>query len=450
MGRLFWKFFFSFWLTLLAAAISTGSFVWLKHATDDDPLSREERLIDFRGIPYVQVAADIGRSQGVNALASFLKQTQQDGLIALLAVNNDNEDLLGRPIDMSTLSQARQLLAKGKDRIIEQVRLDGQNWLIYAPLAEPEKAPGPLFKKSWVLKHLPLLLIISSAVIASLLFSALLAWYFTRPISSLKKAFQSVADGHLDTRVGSGMKNRRDELAELGQNFDFMTSQISSLVNGQRQLLHDVSHELRSPLARMQAAIGIAQQQPEKVTTTLSRLEKEAERMSELVGELLLLSRMETGVIQNQPTEIDIHLLLDEIIADARFEAEAKSVHIRYQHDGPASLYGQQELLHRAIENVLRNAIKFSNAGDHISLIAGLAGSGNEYFEITIEDEGPGVSDADLDKLFRPFFRGEPQRRDGIGLGLTIAQRAVAAHGGEIEAENLPEGGLRLRIRLPL
>lgn len=450
MGRLFWKFFFSFWLTLLAAAISTGSFVWLKHATDDDPLSREERLIDFRGIPYVQVAADIGRSQGVNALASFLKQTQQDGLIALLAVNNNNEDLLGRPIDMSTLSQARQLLAKGKDRIIEQVRLDGQNWLIYAPLAEPEKAPGPLFKKSWVLKHLPLLLIISSAVIASLLFSALLAWYFTRPISSLKKAFQSVADGHLDTRVGPGMKNRRDELAELGQNFDFMTSQISSLVNGQRQLLHDVSHELRSPLARMQAAIGIAQQQPEKVTTTLSRLEKEAERMSELVGELLLLSRMETGVIQNQPTEIDIHLLLDEIIADARFEAEAKSVHIRYQHNGPASLYGQQELLHRAIENVLRNAIKFSNAGDHISLIAGLAGSDNEYFEITIEDEGPGVSDADLDKLFRPFFRGEPQRRDGIGLGLTIAQRAVAAHGGEIEAENLPEGGLRLRIRLPL
>lgn len=450
MGRLFWKFFFSFWLTLLAAAISTGSFVWLKHATDDDPLSREERLIDFRGIPYVQVAADIGRSQGVNALASFLKQTQQDGLIPLLAVNIDNEDLLGRPIDMSALSQARQLLAKGKDRIIDQVRLDGENWLLYAPLAEPEKAPGPLFKKSWVLKHLPLLLIISSAVIASLLFSALLAWYFTRPISSLKRAFQSVADGNLDTRVGAGMKNRRDELAELGQNFDFMTSQISSLVNGQRQLLHDVSHELRSPLARMQAAIGIAQQQPEKVTTTLSRLEKEAQRMSELVGELLLLSRMETGVIQNQPTEIDIHLLLDEIIADARFEAEAKSVQIRYQHNGPTNLHGQQELLHRAIENVLRNAIKFSDAGGHISVIAGLAGSSNKHFEITIEDEGPGVSDTDLDKLFRPFFRGDPQRRDGIGLGLTIAQRAVAAHGGQIEAENRPEGGLRLCIKLPL
>ncbi len=449
MGRLFWKFFFSFWLTLLAAAISAGSFVWLKHATDDDPLSRDERLIDFRGIPYVHVAADIGRNQGLEALSAFLKQSQQNRLMNLMAVNTDNQDLLQRRVDVSALSQARRLLAKGKDRIVEQVRIGDENWLLYAPLAEPEKAPGPLFKKSWVLKHLPLLLIISSALLASLFFSAVLAWYFTRPISKLKKALQSVADGKLDTRVGSQMKNRRDELAELGQNFDFMTSQISSLVNGQRQLLHDVSHELRSPLARVQAAIGIAQQQPEKVNTTLSRLEKEAERMSDLVGELLLLSRMETGVSHNQPTEIDINLLLDEIVADARFEAEAKSVHILYQHDGQVSLLGQQELLHRAIENVLRNAIKFSDAGGNISIRAGLDANAR-HFDIVIEDEGPGVSDADLTKLFRPFFRGEPQRRDGIGLGLTIAQRAVTAHRGRIEAENRSQGGLRIRISLPL
>jgi len=449
MGRLFWKFFFSFWLTLLAAAISTGSFVWLKHATDDDPLSRDERLIDYHGIPYVQVAADISRIQGLEALSAFLKQSQQNSLMTVMAVNTDNQDLLGRSVDLAALSQARQLLAKGKDKIIEQIRVDNQPFLLYAPLAEPEKAPGPLFKKSWVLKHLPLLLIIISAILASLFFSGLLAWYFTRPISSLKQAFQAVADGKLDTRVSPAMRKRRDELAELGENFDFMTSQISSLVNGQRQLLHDVSHELRSPLARMQAAIGLAQQQPEKVNSTLNRLEKEAERMSDLVGELLLLSRMETGVSHNQPAEIDINLLLDEIVADARFEAEAKSVHILYQHDGRVSLHGQQELLHRAIENVLRNAIRFSDAGDSISLRAGLDATGKQ-FEILIEDEGPGVSDDDLDKLFRPFFRGEPQRRDGIGLGLTIAQRAVASHRGQIEAKNRPQGGLRMRISLPV
>ena len=245
------------------------------------------------------------------------------------------------------------------------------------------------------------------------------------------------------------MANRRDELAELGSNFDYMTSQISALVNGQRQLLHDVSHELRSPLARMQAAIGLAQQQPDKVAMTFQRLEKETDRMSELVGELLLLSRMETGVNHNQPATIDINLLLDEIVADARFEAEAKSVSIDYRHNGDVTLRGQQELLHRAVENVLRNAVKFSQAGDSVKVTANV-NQARESFVIEISDQGPGVAQSDLDKLFRPFFRGQQSRQDGIGLGLTIAQRAVAAHRGQIEAANQSQGGLMIRITLPL
>lgn len=447
MGRLFWKFLFSFWLTLLAAAVSTGSFVWLKHATDNNALLREVRLLDYKGIPYVMVAADIAEKQGAQALKAFLEPLQQNGMPVVMAVDANNHDLLGRTVDADTAAQARQLYQKGKDRIVELARTDTQEWLLYAPLAEPEKAP--LFKKGWVIKHLPLLLIISSAVIASLLFSALLAWYFTRPISSLKQAFRAVAAGKLDTRVSPVMSRRNDELAELGQNFDFMTSQISALIKGQRQLLHDVSHELRSPLARMQAAIGIAQQQPEKAESVLERLEKEAQRMSDLVGELLLLSRMETGINHNQPGDIDINLLLDEIVADARFEAEAKSINIDYQHNGPVHLHGQQELLHRAIENVLRNAIKYSQPGDNISLKAGSTAAGTQ-FEVIVDDQGPGVSDTDLEKLFQPFFRGDPKHRDGIGLGLTIAQRAVAAHRGRIEASNRSEGGLRIRIILPV
>lgn len=447
MGRLFWKFFFSFWLTLLAAAISTGSFVWLKHATDDNQLLREVRLLDYKGIPYITVAADIAEKQGPQALKDFLAQLKQGGMPVVLAVDDNNTDLLGREVDTATAEQARQLHQKGKKRIVEVVTTQNRDWLLYTPLAEPEKAP--IFKKGWVLKHLPLLLIISSAIIASLLFSALLAWYFTRPISNLKQAFRAVAAGNLDTRVSPAMTKREDELGELGQHFDFMTSQISTLVQGQRQLLHDVSHELRSPLARIQAAIGIAQQQPEKISSTLQRLEKEAERMSDLVGELLLLSRMETGVSHNQPADIDINLLLDQVVADARFEAQAKSVHIDYQHNGDISLHGQQELLHRAIENVLRNAIKFSDKGATVTVTASL-NTARKQFEIVIEDQGPGVSESDLDKLFRPFFRGEQQRRDGIGLGLTIAQRAVAAHHGEINAANRNGGGLRLEIILPL
>jgi two-component system OmpR family sensor kinase len=141
--------------------------------------------------------------------------------------------------------------------------------------------------------------------------------------------------------------------------------------------------------------------------------------------------------------------LLDEIVADARFEAEAKSVSIDYRHNGDIQLHGQQELLHRAVENVLRNAIKFSDPGDSVIIEAGIDQPKNR-FVIQISDQGPGVAQNDLDKLFRPFFRGQQSRQDGIGLGLTIAQRAVTAHRGEIEAANLSQGGLRIRISLPI
>lgn len=447
MGRLFWKFFFSFWLTLLIAAVSTGSVVWLKHAAKDDGIASEVHFLDYRGIAYIKVAADIAEQQGPESLQAFLSQLTDNDMTSVLAVDQHGQELLARPVDRDTLLQARQLHQKGKDRIVKMVQLEDRQWLLFAPLAQPKKAP--IFKKGWIFKHMPLLLMVSSALLASLLFSALLAWYFTRPITSLKKAFRDVADGQLDTRVSPTMANRRDELAELGSNFDYMTSQISALVNGQRQLLHDVSHELRSPLARMQAAIGLAQQQPDKVAMTFQRLEKETDRMSELVGELLLLSRMETGVNHNQPATIDINLLLDEIVADARFEAEAKSVSIDYRHNGDVTLRGQQELLHRAVENVLRNAVKFSQAGDSIKVTANV-NQARESFVIEISDQGPGVAQSDLDKLFRPFFRGQQSRQDGIGLGLTIAQRAVSAHRGQIEAANQSQGGLMIRITLPL
>lgn len=446
MGRLFWKFFFSFWLTLLLAALSAGSLVWLKRAADNEDLSQDLKFIDYRGIPYVMVATDIAEQNGLDDLTEFLTRINADNLHQVLAVDDEGRDLLSRYVDPQALQQARYWFEEGKQRIVSEVSISGKNYLLYAPLAEPMPATAHRHKKG---PPLPLFLVITSAIFASLLFSALLAWYFTRPIRSLKQAFQAVAGGKLDTRVSNTMSRRNDELAELGQNFDYMTGQISALVKGQRHLLHDVSHELRSPLARMQAAIGIAQQQPDKVDATLSRLEKETDRMSDLVGELLLLSRMETGVNHNQPTQVDINLLLDEIVADARFEAEAKSVTINYQPNGQITLRGQQELLHRAIENVLRNAIKFSDAGDTVSVEAS-TNSLKQIFQVIICDQGPGVADAELEKLFRPFFRGQQQRRDGIGLGLTIAQRAVVAHRGRIEATNRAEGGLCMTITLPI
>jgi two-component system OmpR family sensor kinase len=452
MGRLFWKFLFSFWLTLLLAGISVGTLVWLKQAAENEEDFSKVRLIDRHAFPFVSVAADIAEHGGLPALTAFLQQLDNSPMPSVLAVNENDKDILSREVDAHALSQAREWVEMGKRRVVRLIPSQQGNLLLFAPMPpeqrvfsqQPRKRPPPHAR------HWPLILLFASGFIASLIFSALLAWYFTRPIRSLKQAFNAVAQGKLDTRVSPEMGHRQDELAELGQNFDYMASQISSLVNGQRRLLHDVSHELRSPLARMQAAIGIAQQQPDKVEPTLQRLEREAQRISDLVGELLLLSRMETGVNHRHDSKIDLTLLLDEIVEDARFEAASKQIEIIYQSAADIQIHGQQELLHRAIENVLRNAIKFSHPGSEVKVTIH-KDNAQKQLTISVEDQGPGVAEAELENIFQPFFRGKTeQRRDSIGLGLTIAQRAVEAHRGHIEAHNRSEGGLQIILFLEL
>jgi two-component system, OmpR family, sensor kinase len=293
------------------------------------------------------------------------------------------------------------------------------------------------------------LLPITIGTITSLIFGALLAWYFTKPIHTLRTAFAVLGQGNLDIRVAPSMGNRHDELADLGLDFDKMATQIGSLVNAQQRLLHDVSHELRSPLARMQAAIGIAQQQPEETPDNLKRIEMESQRISDLIGELLVLSRLEAGVADRQVDDIDIASLLEDIVENGRFEANQKQVDIEYPGIEAIILPGYGELVYRAVENILRNAIQHSKPEDKISVSACYDDT-EKYLHISIDDQGPGVEEKYLQDIFQPFFRHKQSKKaDGVGLGLTIAQRAVAAHGGKILAKNRPEGGLHVRISIP-
>ena len=286
-------------------------------------------------------------------------------------------------------------------------------------------------------------------LISGLLFSGLLAWWFTKPIRILKKAFNDVADGKLDTRIRPAMGKRRDELAELGQNFDYMTVRISQLLNAQKRLLHDVSHELRSPLARMQAAIGLAQQSPDKTAKMLDRVERESERIDHLIGELLNLSRLENPTTENDDRQLfDLTEMLLDIIEDARFEAQNKHIQITHNAFEQINVFARPELIHSAIENVLRNAIKYSPENGVIQLTTEKL---SHHWQITIEDQGPGIAEQDLQQVFQPFFRSrDNHQQNGIGLGLTIAHRAIEIHGGEIIAANRPEGGLNISILLPV
>jgi two-component system OmpR family sensor kinase len=297
-------------------------------------------------------------------------------------------------------------------------------------------------------KHFFPLIPILIGALASFIFAAILAWYFSKPIKQLQQAFASAAKGNLDVRVGESMGTRRDELVDLGNAFDVMAVRLGALLQSQTRLLHQVSHELRSPLARLQIAVGLARQQPEKLESSLVRIERESERMDDLVGELLALSRLESGEIKLEKEPVNLNELLTTVLEDARFEGKAKQIYIDYvpQAEASVSLLGQQDLLHRAIDNVVRNAIKYSVSQSRVSINSSVE---NDTIKITVNDQGAGVAESELDLIFQAFFRGSnTNQTDGHGVGLAIAKQIIEAHGGSVSASNQAVGGLSVKITL--
>jgi two-component system OmpR family sensor kinase len=283
---------------------------------------------------------------------------------------------------------------------------------------------------------------------ASLAVSALLAWYLARPIRSLRWALRSAAEGRLETRVRPLMKGRRDEIADLGEEFDEMARRLQKLVEAQKRLLHDVSHELRSPLARLQAAVGLLRQDPRRLEPSLERIEREAARLDELVGEVLALARLEGGKAESGEEPVDLAELVASVAEDARFEAQAANRDVAFQLAGPVLVRGRPELLQRAVENVIRNAVKYTAEGSTVQVELAAVG---QRARLRVTDRGPGVAPGDAERIFEPFYRsGANASVDGFGLGLAIAHAAIAAHRGSIRAENAAGGGLRVEIELPL
>lgn len=294
---------------------------------------------------------------------------------------------------------------------------------------------------------LPPLVPLLAGILVSLVFAALLAWYFSKPIRKLRSAFDALANGDMDVRLAPAMGSRRDELADLGRDFDSMAQRLQQLMNGQRRVLHDVSHELRSPLARLQAAIGLARQQPERTEDSMARIEREGVRMDALVSELLTLSRLEAGMAGNLDEEVGLNELVFNVVEDARFEAETRTCRIEFEECCRVTVLGNAELLHRAVENVVRNAVKHSPPNGLIAIKMHKADE--QTICIVVSDEGPGISGADMQSIFEPFFRSDSTKTtSGHGLGLTIAHRVVAAHQGSISASNCTGGGLCITIML--
>ena len=295
---------------------------------------------------------------------------------------------------------------------------------------------------------IPPLMPILAGSIVSVIFAALLAWYFARPIRTLRGAFEAVAAGRLETRIGAAMRPRRDELADLGGDFDRMAERLQNLLEGQRRLLHDVSHELRSPLARLQAAVDLMQQQPERAAEFVVRIERDTGRMDRLVGELLTLARLDAGMGDTPREVLDLTALVAEIVDDARLEAEARDCRIAADIAADLPVTGNRDLLRRALENVLRNALRHAPPGSAVTVTAHKDGS---QARVAIADDGSGVPSTDLEAIFAPFYRAaNTDAFAGYGLGLAITQRVMHLHGGAVCAANRPAGGFVVTLSLPL
>jgi len=235
--------------------------------------------------------------------------------------------------------------------------------------------------------------------------------------------------------------NRRDELAELARDFDVMAERIESLVTSQQRLSRDVSHELRSPLARMNVALEIAKQKSNGVASpVLDRIEAESNRLNEMISRLLTLSRLETGAQDFDRAEIDLKSLVEQVVSDADFEANAVGKSVRITHADKCNIVGSDELVASAVENVLRNAVRYTRDGSSVEVALN---SEDGKATVSVRDHGGGVPEDELKNLFRPFYRvGEARDRGsgGTGLGLAIAEQAIKAHKGRIEAKNTGDG----------
>ncbi len=398
--------------------------------------------------------ADVYERRGAPAAAAVVARVEGEGRLGFWLYAPDGRLLAGaNPPASASEAIARAL---GQDEDVERVVSRDRSILARRTTSESGAAyivvwegPGP-WRRFAQLSPLRFVGRLTALLVTSAAICLLLTWQITRPITALRSAARRFADGDLGARVGAaGHAGRGDELSELAREFDRMASRIEGLIRSQQQLLGDISHELRSPLARLSLALDLARRRLGDDVPEHARMEQEVHRLNALIGQLLTLARLRAS----QPTfeRLNLRDLVRDVVNDARFEAESVGKAVKVEHEVAADVLGDRALLRSAIDNVIRNAIRYTPEGSAVS-IALEATDGAGHAAIVVRDHGPGVAPAMLARLFDPFFRVESARdreSGGAGLGLAITRQAMTTHGGHASARNHPEGGLEVRLDLP-
>jgi len=450
MHRLFWKIFLSFWAALIlfaGAAMLTASHYLEQARLENAAMSPRARLLS-----HVSDAQRIAERDGVDGLKAWLREIDRHEPLPLYLLDPNGTDLLGRPLPSGLAERlAREALRPGHGpmgpRLRLEIRLPDDSE--YRLIADYQGVTlGRVLDRPHVIA-LPLIL----AALVSGLVCFLLARYLTAPLGRLRRATEAYAAGDLDARVASTLGTRKDEVADLAHAFDHMAQRLQVLMSSQRQLLSDVSHELRSPLARLQVALGLARQRVAgQADAEFDRIEQEAERLNDLIGQLLSLARLEASVTLATREPVDLAELLTHVANDADYEARASGRRVVISRSEPAVIQGEARLLHSALENIVRNAVRYTPEDTSVNLSLERDSGIPDGWRIVIHDQGPGVPEELLPRLFEPFVRvgtARDRASGGYGLGLAIAQKAVRLHGGEVSARNEPAGGFSVVVTLP-
>lgn len=407
--------------------------------------------------PNAQRAAEIYDTEGSAALAAFLQERDRRAGINVVFYDVRGNELSGRVPPPG----ATELVAKAAEADDVEFNFAGPNTLVAKPIVTPKgnkyfyvaNIPRPAFQFSWE----PLALRLLIVLLVGGLFCYALAKYLTTPLQKLRLATNELAEGKLGARVTKNLANRRDEIGQLGRDFNGMAERLEALVLAQQRLLGDISHELRSPLARLGVALGLARQRSgAEIKSQLDRIERESDNLNEMISQLLTLTRLESGTDGRKKTDVDLAALVREVAEDADFEARSTNRTVQLTKIDKCSIIGVEELLRSAVENVVRNAVKYTPEGTAVEIsLHKQNGSADNFAVINVRDRGRGVPEDALERIFRPFYRTEDARDrqsgGGTGLGLAITERAVRLHGGSVKAMNAPDGGfsVELKLRMP-
>jgi two-component system sensor histidine kinase CpxA len=454
MRSLFVKIFLYFLLTII---LITSAGVLLTFLRDQEfPQLAHQKFAKHAIVEYGRQAIEAFEEHGVDGVELFAEELFADDGIRIILFDDRGEALTRKRVPRRMQHMSDRALRSGeviypmmgqRNWLASPIRSrSGQTYAVALGLPKIPQAKHVIrgLSHGFLGWRLLILLMVSAAV------CYWLARSLTAPISRLRLATRQFASGDLSTRIG-GQVSGKNELAGLAVDFDEMAGKIEDLVGGQQRLLRDISHELRSPLARLGVALELARQEgsQESRQKALGRIELEAGRMNEMIGQLLSLTRLENSADQLPRTEFDLCILLDYLVCDADFEAKNRQCQVIF--NGPESVIvnGYEELLERALENVIRNGIRYTQEGTQVSVDLK---RDPENIVIRIADHGPGVPDEVLDKMFEPFYRvadARDRQSGGTGIGLAIAEQAVRLHGGSIRAINRAEGGLLVEILLP-